>query len=140
MSQQILIVDDEAAYRHMVRSLLTIDGYQIREARDGVEGLASVRQEHPDIVLLDIMMPRMDGFAVCRALRAVPALADLPVIIISALTSEEVRVRALNAGANVTMNKPLVYPQLLSHVRALLPLPASTGRTAAPVAGPRFSW
>ena len=88
MSQQILIVDDEAAYREMVRSLLTMDGYHIREARDGIEALGALRQARPDIVLLDIMMPRMDGIAVCGALRADPALADLPVIMISALASD----------------------------------------------------
>ena len=140
MSQQILIVDDEDAYREMVRSLLSFDGYRMREARDGLEALAAIRQRRPDIVLLDIMMPRMDGIAVCRALRSEPALADLPVIVISALTSDTVRDQALAAGANVVMSKPLAYPQLLSHIQTLVPTSASATPAPARTAGPRFSW
>lgn len=84
MSPSVLIVDDEDEIAETLRELLTAEGFEVTIANNGLDGLERVRETRPDVVLLDIMMPVMDGRAMCRALRADPATADLPIVVMTA--------------------------------------------------------
>ena len=115
---RILIVDDEP---EMVRGLednLRFEGYQTLSASDGVRGLELALSEAPDLVLLDIMMPRLDGFAVCAELRR--QANPVPVLMLTAKAQVEDRVHGLDAGADDYLVKPFSTEELLARVRALL--------------------
>ena len=117
MTGKILIVDDEAA---VVKLLLTTlgddDRYRLLVARDGEEALQIARQEKPDLVFLDILMPKMDGFRVCRALKANPATADMKVVMLTALAQDSDREEAIRAGADGYLAKPFSPTDLLEKV------------------------
>ncbi|MDP2640361.1 MAG: response regulator [Betaproteobacteria bacterium] len=120
MSAKILVVDDTPMNVKMLADVLTFKGYQVVTAGGGKEGLAKVESEQPDIVLLDVMMPDLDGYAVCRAIRAKPATAILPVVMVTALDPAEERVKGLEAGADDFLSKPINQAELLARVRSLL--------------------
>lgn len=118
--KRILIVDDEP---YIIRSLgfvLKRAGFEVYEARNGAQALEIVQQHQPDLAFLDIMMPQMDGFEVCRRIRASKGTADIPVIMLTAKTQEGDRERALEAGANEYMTKPFSPTQAVKQARALL--------------------
>jgi sigma-B regulation protein RsbU (phosphoserine phosphatase) len=104
----------------MLADILTFKGYQVVTAAGGREGLAKVESEMPDLVLLDVMMPDLDGYAVCRAIRAKPETAILPVVMVTALDPAQERVKGLDAGADDFLSKPINQPELLARVRSLL--------------------
>jgi two-component system, sensor histidine kinase and response regulator len=117
---QILVVDDDFASARLVAKYLHHDGYQAVVAHDGPAALARATAEPPDLVLLDVMMPGMDGLAVCRGLRAEEATADLPVIFLSARGDLTDRVAGLDVGAVDYLVKPFEPADLLARVRAAL--------------------
>ena len=117
MSLRILVVDDEPQIRRVIRSALTGQGYAVAEARSGEEALAKLRQEPPDLVLLDVNLPAMSGLEVCRVLRAT---SDVPVIMLTVRNSEKDKVEALDAGADDYVTKPFSTPELLARIRAAL--------------------
>lgn len=119
MKSTILIVDDEPFGRAMLAALLKQADYEIVLARDGGDALALANQQPPDLVLLDVMMPDMDGFAVCEQLRATPALADVPIILLTALNDEESRLRGIRAGADDFISKPFNRDELRARVRTI---------------------
>jgi adenylate cyclase len=117
---RILVVDDTPANVRILADVLTFRGYTVSTASGGKEGLAKVKSENPDLVLLDVMMPDLDGYSVCRALRADPATAMLPVVMVTALDPAGERVKGIEAGADDFLSKPINQPELLARVKSLL--------------------
>lgn len=120
MSQHILIVDDEKNIAISVDYLLRREGYQVSVAHDGEEGLQLIRRERPDLVLLDIMMPRLNGFQVCEQVRADPALAGTRIIMLTAKGRDAEKEKGLALGADAYITKPFSTRELVSQVKALL--------------------
>lgn len=116
----VLVVDDVAASRDLLSSVLTRTGYRVDSLDDGREVVEIVRTRQPDLVLLDVMMPHVDGFAVCRALKADPATLLVPVVLITGLDDSESRVRGLDAGADDFITKPFNVSELRARVRSLV--------------------
>ncbi|HVB77035.1 MAG TPA: response regulator transcription factor [Candidatus Nitrosotalea sp.] len=114
---KVLIVDDDANIRTSLRRMLAYEGYTVREAADGREGLARSLEELPDLVILDLMMPGVDGLEVCRRMREVD---DVPILMLSARDATPDQVLGLDAGADDYLVKPFVKEQLLARIRALL--------------------
>jgi class 3 adenylate cyclase len=119
-ASRILVVDDVALNVKLLADLLTVKGYRTSTATSGVEALAAIAVEPPDLVLLDVMMPGMSGYDVCRAIRADPAQAMLPVVLVTALDPAEERAKGLDAGADDFLSKPVSQSELLARVRSLL--------------------
>jgi DNA-binding response OmpR family regulator len=128
----VLVVDDEPAIVDMVTTYLGFKGYEVRGANTGQDGLTLIPLERPDILLLDLMLPDMEGFEVCARVRAMPEFARMPVLIISARVDPESMARAEKAGANGYMIKPIRMPELLAEVKRLLSAPASDFRPGGP--------
>ena len=104
---RILVVDDQDANRLLMRDLLESQGHEVLEATDGTEALRRVGEAMPDVVLLDIGMPGMDGFEVCRRLKADPVTASIPVLLVTAMTQRDQRLLGIGAGANDYITKPV---------------------------------
>lgn len=115
---RILVVDDDRAVRESLRRSLTFNGYSVELAQDGVEALELISSDRPDAVVLDDMMPRLDGRGVCRQLRSNGD--DLPVLMLTARDSIDERVAGLDAGADDYLPKPFALEELLARMRALL--------------------
>src|SRR5512144_383903 len=116
----VLIIDDEHIARAGLEALLAGEGYRLEFATNGQEGLAMAAELVPDVILLDIMMPDMDGYEVCRRLRDTPKLRAIPIIIISALSDKESLVRGLDAGGDEFLSKPVTGLELRARVRSML--------------------
>ena len=115
---RILVVDDDRAVRESLRRSLSFNGYTVDLAEDGVEALDAIANERPDAVVLDVMMPRLDGLEVCRQLRSTGD--DLPILVLTARDSVSERVAGLDAGADDYLPKPFALEELLARLRALL--------------------
>ena len=120
MASRVLIVEDEPDIRELVVHHLKREGYQVAAAASGEEALRQVREAPPDLVLLDLMMPAMDGLEVCRRLRQDPATAALPIVMLTAKGDEVDRVLGLEIGADDYVVKPFSPKELLARVRAVL--------------------
>jgi two-component system, OmpR family, response regulator MprA len=117
MKERILVVDDDVAITHALRRALSFEGYTVSIAHDGEAGLHAVRDESPDLVILDVLMPGVDGLEFCRRLRGGD---DTPVLMLTARDEIADRVRGLDAGADDYLVKPFATDELLARVRALL--------------------
>ena len=117
MTQRILIIEDEAEIAGYLRRGLTMEGYQVEVAADGITGVAVARERPPDLVILDIMLPGLDGLQVAERLR--PAL-DVPIIMLTAKDAVADRVAGLESGADDYLVKPFAFEELLARIRALL--------------------
>ena len=116
MPKKILIVEDEANIRELLRLYLEREGYTVIEAENGVEGIKQWKSEKPDMILLDVMMPVMDGWTVCKEIRAE---SDVPIIMITAKGETADRVSGLEMGADDYIVKPLEMPEVIARVRAV---------------------
>jgi DNA-binding response OmpR family regulator len=117
MGRSVLLVEDDARVRRVLKLALDDEGYGVREAATAEEGLRLVETMHPDVILLDLMLPDMDGFTVCRRIRRT---SDVPVIMVTARTDSHDVVAGLEAGADDYVTKPLVAKELAARIRALL--------------------
>ncbi|MGB0033861.1 MAG: HD domain-containing phosphohydrolase [Candidatus Acidiferrales bacterium] len=122
MSGRILIVDDESSARTALEVLLRREGYEVRDASDGASALAACAEFRPDLILLDILMPGMNGFEVCRRIKATPETRLTPVVLITGLSATEDRIQGINAGADDFLSKPIDFNELLARSRSLLRL------------------
>ncbi len=122
MSARVLVVDDILPNVKLLEAKLASEYYDVLTATNGPEALEKVKNESPDIVLLDVMMPGMDGFEVCKRIKADPATAHIPVVIVTALTDSSDRIKGLEAGADDFLSKPLNDTALMSRVRSLVRL------------------
>jgi class 3 adenylate cyclase len=116
----ILIVDDNETNRDILQSRLEIHGYQLVQAADGEEALTLACRDHPDLILLDVMMPKIDGFEVCRRLKNDPALPFMPIILVTAKADSKDVVAGLDAGADEYLTKPIDQAALVARVRSML--------------------
>jgi signal transduction histidine kinase len=116
----VLIVDDEEENRMLLEALLESQGYRVVTAADGAQGFKAVKADPPDLILLDIMMPGQDGFEVCRQLKADPATWFIPVVLVTALSEREDRIRGIEAGADDFLSKPIHRWELLTRTKSLL--------------------
>jgi two-component system cell cycle response regulator DivK len=117
---KILYIEDHPAQRDIMAQMLELSGYEVAVASDGLDGLEQVRSWGPDLVLMDLRMPRMDGFEATRELRKDPTTAKIPIIAISAWASAKHKERALEAGANEHFTKPVDLSKLLDTINRLL--------------------
>lgn len=120
MTQRILVVEDQEDNRRILRDLLTSVGYETLEAVNGEQGVAAAISEHPDLILMDIQLPVLDGYEATRRIKADPDLRDIPVIVVTsyALSGDEAKARA--AGCDAYVTKPYSPRQLLATIREYL--------------------
>ncbi len=117
---KLLIVDDEPFTVDMLQTFLQINGYETVGALNGEDGLVMVKVEQPEIVILDLMLPDIEGYEVCERIRNYPASMNLPVLILSARSDAASKERARAAGADGYLVKPVQFPELLSELNRLL--------------------
>jgi len=122
MSKRILIVDDEPNIVISLEFLMMREGHEVRVARDGEAGLSAVRTHRPDLVVLDVMMPKLDGFAVLETVRSEPELAHTRILMLTAKGGEADRQKGLSLGADAYMTKPFSTRELVEQVKELLAL------------------
>ncbi len=125
MSARVLVVDDILPNVKLLEAKLSSEYYEVVTATNGAEALEKIKSENPDIVLLDVMMPEMDGFEVCEKIKANPEFAHIPVVMVTALTDAEDKVRGLEAGADDFLSKPINDTALMARVRSLVRLKMS---------------
>ncbi len=145
MPQTVLLAEDDRAIRHALERALTLEGYQVTAVADGVEALAQAHRTPPDVLLLDVMMPGIDGLQVCRVLRAEGDRT--PILMLTALVETADRIAGLDAGADDYVVKPFDVEEVFARLRALLrrtsPVPANgvpgtPARPEPPVPSPTY--
>ncbi len=114
---RILVVDDEARYIRLLQINLSSEGYEVIAATNGLEAIEAVTSKNPDLILLDIMMPKLDGFSTCERIRQ---FSGIPIIMLTARADEEDKVKCLNIGADDYITKPFSATEVLARVRAVL--------------------
>jgi len=120
MQKRILVVEDDSDMVELLRFNLKGAGFQVGTAKDGIEALKKTRSLLPDLVLLDLMLPELDGFAVCEVLRHDPATASIPIFMVTAMSSQLSRFAGLEAGADLYITKPFSVRSLIGRVKETL--------------------
>ncbi|MCD6358379.1 MAG: response regulator [Dehalococcoidia bacterium] len=120
IANKILIVEDDPSFLRAISHILEKEGYQILSASNGLLGLKKAKDESPDMLILDVMLPGLDGFEVCHRLRNDAKTARLPILMLSAKGQEADRTAGLRVGANEFLNKPVELSTLISTVKSLL--------------------
>jgi DNA-binding response OmpR family regulator len=131
----ILIIDDDPAVHELLTQYLTLSHYQVFDAYDGNQGIRMVEELHPDLALLDVQMPGMDGFATLLAIREKAALADIPILFLTSLDRQHLKVKGLELGADDYITKPFNMSELLARIKAALRRTARYRRTEGIMAG-----
>ena len=121
MGKRVLLAEDEKNVILGVRTCLDAVGYQVEIVEDGEQALNAVRREHPDLILLDLLMPKIDGFEVLKVLKGDEATKQIPIIVLTAKAEEEDRQRAMDLGANDYMTKPFKPQDLWDRLKHYLP-------------------
>jgi putative two-component system response regulator len=122
MFPKILLVDDESASRAALETLLRREGFEVHDASGGAAALAECASFRPDLVLLDVLMPGMSGFEVCKRIKAAPETRLTPVVLITGLSATEDRIKGINVGADDFLSKPIDFNELLARTRSLIKL------------------
>jgi two-component system response regulator RpaA len=117
---RILVIDDDVAISELVAVNLEMAGYEVCQIEDGIKGQAMALQIQPDLIMLDLMLPRVDGFTVCQRLRRDQRTAEIPILMLTALSQTQNKVEGLNAGADDYLTKPFEVEEMLARIRALL--------------------
>ena len=117
MSKMILIIEDEESIQNIIKAFLEDAGYTVVLAADGLEGIEQFRENKPDLVLLDLMLPKIDGFAVCEILRKE---SRVPIIMLTALDDEDSQMKGFDALADDYITKPFSMPVVMKHIEAVL--------------------
>ncbi|NNE47950.1 MAG: response regulator transcription factor [Rhodothermales bacterium] len=120
MTPHILVVDDEDDIVELLEYNLASEGYRVSVARDGIEAMKKAQQDRPDLIILDVLMPRMGGIEFCDAIRQDARLRTIPILMLTAMSEEEDHVRGLEVGADIYLTKPISLPVLVSQTKALL--------------------
>ncbi len=118
--KKILIIDDEFPMRYLIEHQLKREGFAVTLAKDGQDGLTAVSQQKPDLIVLDVMMPDMDGFEVCQHIKTTPETSQIPVIFLTASETKEYKTRAFAVGADDYLTKPFMAEELMAHITAVL--------------------
>jgi DNA-binding response OmpR family regulator len=130
MAKKILVIEDDPATSRLVEYSLMHEGYQVFSASNGLDGIRKALKEAPDLIILDVMLPGLDGFEICHRLRSEPDTAKLPILMFSAKAQEMDRNTGLLVGADDYLTKPAAPATIISHVKALLAekKPTATGQ------------
>lgn len=128
---KILVVDDDTAINELIKVNLELQGYEVFQAYNGTEGFALAKQERPALVILDIMMPEVDGFTVAQRIRQCEEIPDIPIIMLTALSGLNDKVSGFNIGADDYLTKPFEIEELIVRVRALLKRTNTIPKTSA---------
>ena len=132
---KILIIDDDPSIVELIKVNLEIQGHSIFTANDGLTGIAIAQQETPDLIILDLMMPGTDGFTTCQRIRQIEKIKDIPILMLTALSSTNDKVQGFNSGGDDYLTKPFELPELYVRVKALL---RRSGKTTAAVTLPEI--
>src|SRR5512133_2571698 len=119
-STSVLVIEDDEIVARTIERCLRGGEFRVRLASSGVEGLRSAHREVPNLVILDVIMPGMDGYAVCREMRADPVLAEIPILFLTAKTKDEDKIAGFTAGADDYLGKPFNVDELILRIRAIL--------------------
>ena len=119
-AKKILVVEDDLVTQRVLSARLEINGYEVITAQDGEEGLKKARKESPDLVMLDLMMPKMTGYEVCRMLKFDDKYKNIPIIVLSALDQQDEREKAVKAGADAVFIKPFDLELLLVKIKEFI--------------------
>lgn len=135
MASKILAVDDDALNLKLVSAALGKEGYEVLMASDGRDAITQAEESHPDLILMDVMMPEIDGYEACKQLRNKSSTAHIPILMLTALITVEEKLKGFEAGADDYLAKPFNIDELLAHVKALLRRAAPVSFERAPVSG-----
>lgn len=127
MKRRLLVVDDEPSIAKIVRKQLEVAGYEVTVAVDGLEGLTKAREMMPELIVLDVMLPKMNGTEVCSTLKADPKTKSIPILMLTAKAQRTDKDIGLQAGAEAFLTKPFHLDELLAKIKALLEASASAG-------------
>lgn len=128
---KILVIDDDVAINELIKINLELQGYQIFQAYNGIEGFALAKQEQPSLIVLDIMMPEVDGYTVAQRIRQCESISDTPIIMLTALSQLNNKVEGFNIGVDDYLTKPFEIEELIVRVRALLKRSSKIPKTYA---------
>lgn len=128
---KILVVDDDKAINELIKVNLELQGYDVIQAYDGTEGFALAKQEEPSLIVLDVMMPEVDGYTVAQRIRQCPEISDTPIIMLTALSELNDKVNGFNIGVDDYLTKPFEPEELVVRVRALLKRTHQIPKTSA---------
>jgi len=120
LSKKILVIEDDPGSLRLIEYTLEQEGYQVLTAPNGLEGLRKALKENPDLVVLDVMLPGIDGFEICHRLRVEPQTAQLPILMLSAKSQEVDKATGLKEGADYYLTKPVVPSEVINRVGILL--------------------